>query len=89
MIPRIIHETYLGKCEVAAFLWSAPWIECIPLHEAAVGGLILKFRNRAGDRSIDLRGFLREHGLDDAQEKQMPFSWYKEHASWRSCWEDS
>ncbi len=85
-VPGEAHRRYLGECAVVAFLWSDPWIECIPLHNAAVGGFLLKMRTPAGDRVVDLRGFLREHDLDDMTNRLLSFSRDDRHAAWRALW---
>lgn len=38
------------------------WI--LPLHQAAIGGHLVKLRNAAGDRAIDALEFFRSHELE-------------------------
>lgn len=85
-IPFQSHQHYLGGCEVVAFLWCDPWVECIPLHNEAVGGFLLKVCNRDGDRAVDLRGFLRECMLGDPADQVLLFSWNADHVAWRTRW---
>lgn len=72
-----------ANCQAVALMAEGARWWLFPLH-AGAGGLLLKQRNAAGDRAVDIRDFLRAQGLaDDA----MPLSLTLRHSAERSCYE--
>lgn len=52
------------------------WI--LPVHEAAIGGHLVKLRNAAGDRAIDALEFFRGHELERDREIRVKGRWVPE-----------
>lgn len=52
------------------------WI--LPVHEAAIGGHLVKLRNAAGDRAIDALELFRDHGLERDREIRVTGRWVPE-----------
>ena len=77
------HDTMAGLLAVAV-LWRSPHLHLIPLHPGTIGGFLLKQRNLAGDRVVDLRLFLRDHELAENFEGVLSFMWIPEQGVWQT-----
>ena len=74
-------DRYFAGLETVILLWREDELWVLPVRHAAAGGYLLKRRNSAGDRFILAPDFLRERGLDDLAERQVPVRWDSDHAA--------
>ena len=77
-IPAPAYRDSMAGLQAVAVLWRSPCLHLIPLHPGTIGGFLLKQRNLAGDRVVDLRLFLREHKLAENVEGVLSFMWIPE-----------
>jgi hypothetical protein len=77
-LDREICEAYLPGVETVALIERDGLPVIVPLIGDNAGGLLLKLRNRQGDRVIDAQEFFRVHGyLEDFQERKSALRWDK------------
>jgi hydrogenase maturation protease len=74
LLPRDVYDRYFGGREGAALFDRGGRLAVVPLASAA-GGVLVKRRNAAGDRAVDVAEFLRARGWDDAGEHACEASW--------------
>jgi hypothetical protein len=53
----------------------------MPVRHAGGGGLLLKIRNRQGDRVVHAREFFRDHALDETLDQEVPVHWDNDNAA--------
>lgn len=68
-------ERFLPGLESVGLMLEGNTLYVLPVHDAAAGGLILKVRNRAGDRVVHGSEFLRNHGLREDLETAPEWRW--------------
>ncbi len=83
-IPAPVYRDAMADLRAVAVLWRSACLHLIPLHPGSVGGFLLKRRNLAGDRVVDLRLFLREHELQENYEGVLSFLWMPEQGAWQT-----
>ena len=83
-IPAAAYRDAMVDLLAVAVLWRSPYLHLIPLHPGTIGGFLLKQRNLAGDRVVDLRLFLRDHELAENVEGVLSFAWIPEQGSWQT-----
>ncbi|MHB8210763.1 MAG: hypothetical protein ACYDDP_05400 [Acidithiobacillus sp.] len=83
-IPAAAYRDAMVDLLAVAVLWRSPCLHLIPLHPGTIGGFLLKQRNLAGDRVVDLRLFLRDHELAENVEGVLSFAWIPEQGSWQT-----
>lgn len=73
-VDQTLHHTMLeGKLGLLPF--EDQGALCLMPVDELTGGLLLKQRNRQGDRVVDLGEFLRRHGWDDQGEHELAATW--------------
>ncbi len=70
-----VYSAYFSGLESLVLLRQEDKMLMLPVRHAAAGGLLLKIRNRQGDRVVHAREFLSEEGLDEQQEWTLPVHW--------------
>lgn len=83
-VPAPAYRDAMSGLLAVAVLWRSPCLHLIPLHTGTIGGFLLKQRNLAGDRVIDLRLFLRDHALAENFEGVLSFMWIPEQGAWQT-----
>ncbi len=83
-IPAPAYRDTMAGLLAVAVLWRSPCLHLIPLHPGTIGGFLLKQRNLAGDRVVDLRLFLRDHELAENFEGVLSFMWIPEQGAWQT-----
>ena len=73
--PRATYETYFAGGSTVILLRKDRDLLVLPVRHAASGGYMLKIRNQAGDRVIDVGDFFRDQGLGDGAEWEGTHSW--------------
>ena len=81
-IPAPAYRDTMAGLQAVAVLWRSPCLHLIPLHPGTIGGFLLKRRDLAGDRVVDLRLFLRDHELAENFEGVLSFMWIPEQGAW-------
>lgn len=75
-LSRELCDAYLAGIDAVALLERDRRVLIVPLIRESGGGLLLKVRNRHGDRVIHAQEFFRENGyLEDFQERVLPVQW--------------
>lgn len=81
-LSREICEACLPGVEAVALLDRDLQIVIVPLIPESGGGLLLKIRNRRGDRVIHAQEFFREKGyVEDFEERAYTVRWDPESAA--------
>ena len=70
-----LYSAYFSGLESLVLLRQEQKMLMLPVRHAGSGGLLLKIRNRQGDRVVHAREFLTEEGLDEQQEWTLPVQW--------------
>lgn len=76
LFERAGYEALFGRAGAVVLLREGVDLLVVPLHEAAVGGHLVKLRNAAGDRAIDALDLLRDHPAGDGEHP------------WHGAWDD-
>ncbi len=74
-LDAAVCERYLPGLESVGLLLEGNTLFVLPVHDPAAGGLLLKVRNRAGDRVVHGSEFLRDHGLRDDCDLEPEWQW--------------
>jgi hypothetical protein len=74
-------ERYLGQREAVTLVRRDDDLYIVPLLDSALGGFLCKRRTAAGDRVVHAEEFFREHGVDDADERDLDAMWRAEVAA--------
>jgi hypothetical protein len=79
---RALCARYFPHSQCVALIEREGQVLLLPLVHESAGGLLLKLRNREGDRVIHAQEFLREHGyLEDFEEHSVQVFWSSERAA--------
>lgn len=76
-LPAQVYQAYFDGRDGAVVHIQDNKLMILPVQQAA-GGLLVKLRNPAGDRSIEVAELLRLHGWDDWGEYHCRASWESE-----------
>jgi hypothetical protein len=61
IIDRADYEALFGQAGSVVLLREGIDLLVVPIHHAAIGGQLVKLRNAAGDRAIDVLGLFCAH----------------------------
>ena len=79
LVPHETYALYFGGAACAALIERDGQVLLLPLQGPVAGGMLLKQRNRHGDRVMLAMDFLAEHGSDAfAGEQSFPVRWVAE-----------
>jgi hypothetical protein len=76
-------EAVFGQASAVILVRDAADLLVVPIHDAAIGGHLVKRRNAAGDRAIDALDVLRDHAAGDAAELRLHAAWDGERGALR------
>ncbi|MGQ0671573.1 MAG: hypothetical protein ACT4N2_01655 [Hyphomicrobium sp.] len=74
-------ERFFAGLDAVVLMRSEDALLVLPVRHAAGGGMIVKRRNRAGDRVVDAVEFFRANGIDDVEELGLGAHWSEEAAA--------
>ena len=86
-IPHAIYDEYLSGSDAAILLIRDGTTLLMPVQSAA-GGILLKVRNRAGDRVMHLGEFMSANGIDTTRPSSVTASWNSEYSGLALSFED-
>jgi hypothetical protein len=79
LVPHETYELYFGGAACAALIDRDGQTLLLPLQGPIAGGMLLKQRNRRGDRVMSALDFLAAHGADAfAAERTFAVRWIAE-----------
>lgn len=75
-LPRETCETYFPGMDAVALICRDDDLLLLPLIVGSAGGLLLKVRNKRGDRVIHAQEFFRDRGfVEEFKERTVPARW--------------
>lgn len=81
-LAREVCDAHLAGVQAVALLERDHQAFIVPLAPGSAGGVLLKLRNRHGDRVIHAQEFFRTHGyLEDFEQRCCPLQWNAELAA--------
>jgi hypothetical protein len=78
---RALYDAYFEGLESVILHERAGKLLIMPVRHLAGGGLLLKIRNRQGDRVVHAREFFRDHALDETLDQDIPVLWDNDNAA--------
>ncbi len=83
LFARAGYEAAFGRAPAVALLRQRVDLLIAPIHEAAIGGQLVKLRNAAGDRAIDAIALSRTRELARFGERRVRACWDPERGALR------
>jgi hypothetical protein len=76
-------EAVFGRAAAVVLMREERDLWILPVHEAAIGGHLVKLRNAAGDRAIDALELFRGHALERDHEIRVTGRWVPDRGALR------